>query len=237
MLDILRNNAAAYGINLSDAQLAHFERYVVMLGEWNERVNLVADGSPDVVLRRHVLESLALGSALREREVLRPDSRVIDVGSGAGFPGLAIKVAWPTVRLTLLEATAKKTAFLSAVTEALAVPNVDVLTGRAEELGHDRSLREAFDLVLARALAPLPALLELTLGFARVGGRVVAPKGSRVEQELAAAEHAADVLHAKLFAVPFEVPGPAQRLVVAVKQAPTPDAYPRRPGVPSKSPL
>ena len=173
MLDIVRSEAARYGINLHDAQLLQFERYVRLLAEWNQRVNLVADAAPDVVQRRHIAESLALGAALREREVLRPDSRIIDVGAGAGFPGLPIKIAWPTVRLTLLEATAKKTAFLQSAVEALQLDDAAVLTGRAEDLGHDASLRASFDLVLARAVAPLPALLELTLPFARVGGRVV----------------------------------------------------------------
>lgn len=237
MLDIVRSEAARYGINLHDAQLLQFERYVRLLAEWNQRVNLVADAAPDVVQRRHIVESLALGAALREREVLRPDSRIIDVGAGAGFPGLPIKIAWPTVRLTLLEATAKKTAFLQSAVEALQLDDTAVLTGRAEDLGHDASLRASFDLVLARAVAPLPALLELTLPFARVGGRVVTPKGSRVDEQVAASRHALATLGARVFVVPFDVPGPAQKLVVAVKSAPTPGRFPRRAGTPVRSPL
>lgn len=237
MLDIVRSEAARYGINLHDAQLLQFERYVRLLAEWNQRVNLVADAAPDVVQRRHIVESLALGAALREREVLRPDSRIIDVGAGAGFPGLPIKIAWPTVRLTLLEATAKKTAFLQSAVEALQLDDTAVLTGRAEDLGHDASLRASFDLVLARAVAPLPALLELTLPFARVGGRVVTPKGSRVDEQVAASRHALATLGARVFVVPFDVPGPPQKLVVAVKSAPTPGRFPRRAGTPVRSPL
>lgn len=237
MLDIVRSEAARYGINLHDAQLLQFERYVRLLAEWNQRVNLVADAAPDVVRRRHIVESLALGAALREREVLRPDSRIIDVGAGAGFPGLPIKIAWPTVRLTLLEATAKKTAFLQSAVEALQLDDAAVLTGRAEDLGHDASLRASFDLVLARAVAPLPALLELTLPFARVGGRVVTPKGSRVDEQVAASRRALATLGARVFVVPFDVPGPPQKLVVAVKSAPTPGRFPRRAGTPVRSPL
>jgi len=236
-MDILRAEAPSYGVHLTDAQIARFERYLMLLSEWNERINLVADASPDIVQRRHVLESLALGTALREREVLRPDSRVIDVGAGAGFPGVALKIAWPSIHLTLLEATAKKTAFLSAVVEALSLDDTPVLTARAEEAARDTNLREAFDLVLARAVAPLPALLELTLPFARVGGRVATPKGSRASEEVARAKNALSVLHAKLFTLPLNVPGPPQTLVVALKQASTPPEYPRRPGVPGKSPL
>jgi 16S rRNA (guanine527-N7)-methyltransferase len=112
-----------------------------------------------------------------------------------------------------------------------------VLTGRAEALAHDPALRERFDIVVARAVASLPALLELTLPFARVGGRVVTPKGSRAQEEIAAASNALRILHARIFAVPLAVPGPPQTLVAAVKDATTPAEYPRREGVPAKSPL
>jgi 16S rRNA (guanine527-N7)-methyltransferase len=237
MLDILRSEAPRYGVTLNDTQLSLFERYVLLLAEWNQRVNLVSDATPETVQRRHVLESLALGAALRQREVLRPDARIIDIGAGAGFPGVPIKIAWPSVHLTLLEATAKKTAFLSALVSELALSDTVVLTGRAEDLAHDAQLRGSFDLVLARAVAALPALLELTLPFARIGGRVVTPKGARVDDEVAASANAAAALGARLFVVPFDVPGPPQKLVVAVKQSATPGEFPRRPGVPSKSPL
>jgi 16S rRNA (guanine527-N7)-methyltransferase len=231
MLEILREEAPRFGINLTDVQLSQFERYATLLAEWNQQINLVSNADIQLVQRRHFIESLALGAALREREVLRPDSRVIDVGAGAGFPGIPIKLAWPSIHLTLLEATAKRARFLDAVVQALALESTDVRTGRAEDLGRDDQLREKFDLVLARAVAPLPTLLELTLPFARVGGRVVMPKGSSLEGELEASRHAADILHAKLVVVPLEVPGPPQKLVVAVKQAATPDAYPRRTGL------
>jgi 16S rRNA (guanine527-N7)-methyltransferase len=121
--------------------------------------------------------------------------------------------------------------------EALEMPDAVVLTGRAETLAHDPTLRERFDLVVARAVAPLPALLELTLPYARVGGRVVTPKGSRAAEELAAARDALQVLGGRAFSFPFQVPGPPQTLVAVVKQRPTPPEYPRRPGIPAKRPL
>src|SRR6266852_5221906 len=102
-------------------QLDQFGRYLSLLTDWSQRANLVGNASPDVVVRRHILESIALGAALREREILRPDARVIDIGAGAGFPGLVIKVVWPSVDMTLLDATAKKTAFLEAVVSDLAL--------------------------------------------------------------------------------------------------------------------
>jgi 16S rRNA (guanine527-N7)-methyltransferase len=237
MLDVLRAGVQTHGVKLQELQLRQFQLYLDLLAEWAPRVNLVADVDPELVQRRHFVEAIALGAALREREVLRPDSSVIDVGAGAGFPGVPMKIVWPSIQLTLLEATAKKTAFLSALVEALGFGDTPVLTGRAEQLAHDPGLRQRFDLVVARAVAPLPALLEMTLPFARVGGRVATPKGSRAQAEVAASANALRTLGARIFTMPLVVPGPPQTLIVALKQRPTPDEYPRRDGVPAKSPL
>jgi 16S rRNA (guanine527-N7)-methyltransferase len=230
--------AARYGVHLSEAQLVQFEAYQSLLAEWNQRINLVGDASPTIVRDRHFIESVALGSTLRQREALRPDSRVVDVGAGAGFPGVVLKIVWSQIQLTLIEATSKKAAFLEALVVDLGFGDrVSVLADRAETLAHDPDLREQFDLVVARAVAPLPALLELTLPFARVGGRLATPKGERAQAEMAASGHAASELGGRLVSMPLEVPGPSQTLVVAIKQRPTPASYPRRPGVPAKSPL
>ena len=237
MLAALSRDSEAHGVRLTPAQLEQFETYLRLLMEWSGRVNLVGDTAPDVVRQRHFVESLALGAALREREILRPDSRVLDLGAGAGFPGVVLKIAWPGIRLTLLEATAKKAAFLSALVEALGFKETPVLPGRAETLGHDPTLRGEFDLVVARAVAPLPVLLELALPFARVGGRLVTPKGSRAGDEIAAAGHALAVLGGKVYTTPLLVAGPAQTLVAVVKERETPAEYPRRPGMPAKAPL
>jgi 16S rRNA (guanine527-N7)-methyltransferase len=237
MLDLLSSGALAHGVKLDGPRLRRFERYLDLLREWAPRVNLVADAAPDIVQRRHFVEAIALGAALRERELLRPDSLVLDVGAGAGFPGVPMKIVWPSIQLTLLEATAKKAAFLSALVAALELDDTPVFTGRAEALGHDPSLRGRFDLVLARAVAPLPALLELTLPFARLGGRVATPKGSRAAAEIEASANALRVLGARAFSMPLPVAGPAQTLIVALKLRPTPDDYPRRDGVPAKAPL
>ncbi len=237
MISALSRESEAYGTHLSPAQLAQFETYLALLAEWSRRMNLVGNADPKVVEQRHFLESIALGAALREREILRPGSSVLDVGAGAGFPGVVLKIVWPGIRLTLLEATAKKAAFLAALVEALGFDETPVLAGRAETLGHRDDLRGRFDLVVARAVAPLPVLLELTLPFARAGGRVVTPKGSRVDKELATAARALEVLGGKAFTAPLRVPGPPQTLVVVVKQAETPAAYPRRPGQPATAPL
>jgi 16S rRNA (guanine527-N7)-methyltransferase len=236
MLKRLADDARAYGVKLDSDAIERFERYLTVLTDWSQRMNLVGDASPDVVERRHFGESLALGAALREREVLRPGSDVLDVGAGAGFPGVPLKIAWPAIRLTLLEATAKKAAFLEALRDALGL-EFDVVTGRAETLAHEEALRGRFDLVLARAVAALPELLELTLPFARPGGRVVTVKGSRVEAEVAAAAGAAATLGGRIFTMQLRVEGPDQSIVAVVKTGETPPEYPRAPGVPHKRPL
>jgi 16S rRNA (guanine527-N7)-methyltransferase len=237
MMDTLVTEAVRYGVRLDAEQSACFERYLALLQDWSTRVNLVGDADAAVVARRHFLESIALGAAMREREIMRPDSTVLDLGAGAGFPGLPMKIAWPSITLTMVDATAKKTAFLQAVVNELSLTGVRVLTGRAESLAHDPSLRETFDLVVARAVAPLPALLELALPFVRVGGRIVTPKGSRADEEVAQSRNALDVLGGRAFVVPFDVPGPEQRIVAIAKARLTPPEYPRRDGVPERSPL
>ena len=237
MLDLLIRDARARGVSLSEAQIGQFERYLALLTAWSERLNLVGNPDPAIIERRHFAESLALGAALRERQLLRGREDVLDVGAGAGFPGVPIRIAWPGLRLTLAEETAKKTAFLSALVAELRLDDVAVLTGRAETLAHDAALRERFDLVLARAVAPLSVLLELTLPFARLGGHVAAPKGSRADEEVAASSRALAALGGEVHSVPLEVAGPPQTLVVIVKRRSTPDAYPRRPGLPKKAPL
>lgn len=237
MLETLAREASVYGIKLTTEQFAQFARYLDVLTEWSSRLNLVSNADPQIIQRRHFAESIAFGAALREREILRPGLRVLDLGSGAGFPGLPIKIVWPGVEISLLEATAKKAAFLRAAAGAIGLAEETVVSGRAETLAHDPSLRESFDLVLARAVAPLPVLLELALPFAQVRGRVATLKGSRAHDEIAASESAAKALAARLFSSPMNIPGPPQRLIVALKERPTPPAYPRRPGIPTKTPL
>ena len=235
--EMLKQGSLSYGVRLRDEHTEKFERYLNLLTDWSGRANLVGDATPEVVVHRHILESIALGAALREREILKPASSVLDVGAGAGFPGIVLKIVWPQITLTLLEATAKKTAFLDAVVAELGLPDVAVRTGRAETLAHEPELRGAFDIVIARAVAALPALVELTLPFARIGGRVIAPKGSRADEEVTAAANALTVLGGEAFVVPFNVPGPPQKLIAVLKRRETPGAYPRRPGVPARNPL
>jgi 16S rRNA (guanine527-N7)-methyltransferase len=237
VLEELAQQAHHYGVSLSADQLEQFTTYASLLREWNIRTRLVSDASEAVVARRHFTESIALGCALRRRGLTKDGTSLLDIGSGAGFPGAVIALVWPGVEVTLLEATAKKAAFLIALVERLPLANAHVVSGRAEDLGRQGSLREAFDVVTARAVAPVPTLLELALPFLRLGGWLASPKGTRAEDELESAARALELLGGEANVAEFEVPGPRQSLVLVRKVRPTPDAYPRRAGMPGKSPL
>ena len=234
----LREEAAQLGIDLSDPQLRLFRRYYEELVRWRSRVNLTSVTDAEGVRRRHFRDSLSV--ALAFPGPVGEGTRLLDVGSGAGFPGLPLKIAFPRLGTTLIEATAKKTAFLGHLVDALGLAGVEVLTGRAETLGREDGLREAFDLVAARAVAGLPALAELTLPFCRLGGLVIAQKGSAVQEEAAGAGRAIEAMGGVLReVVPVPASGRHERrtLVVLEKVAPTPERYPRRPGIPVKRPL
>ena len=235
--DLLATGAKALGIRLSETQTSRFVRYYDELARGNERVNLTSITEWEAVQSRHFLDSLSAALALSPQ--MLQSSSFIDVGSGGGFPGLPLKLAFPGMRGTLLEATAKKTAFLAHLSETLELEDISVRTGRAETLAHEAEMREAFDMALARAVGEVATLAELTLPFVRVGGIVVMHKKADIADELEQAQGAIETLGGRLREVlPVTLPGLDERaLVVLEKQHPTPERYPRRPGMPAKRPL
>ncbi len=241
-MKLLSKGAHCLGLTLSPRCLKAFQTYYEELIAWNERFNLTAITDYEQVQIRHFLDSL---SCLLSDESLptflsRRSTRVIDVGAGAGFPGVPLKIMYPQFRLTLLEATGKKTTFLDHVIRKLELKEVTVVKARAEELGHDGRHRERYDVALARAVAELPILVEYALPFCRRGGILVAQKGVEAQAEVTAAQRALAILGGRLRRiVTVELPGLAhpRSLVVIEKVALTPEKYPRRPGVPGKRPL
>ena len=236
--DALRNGAAALGVPLTDAQIRQFQRYHAELTAWNRRANLTAITDWNAAVTLHFLDSLSVAAAIPDETLAA--GALLDVGSGGGFPGIPLRIAYPALRLTLLDATAKKTAFLSHICRALALPGVSVLTGRAETLARDPDLRERFDAVAARAVAETAALAELTLPFVRVGGVALLQKKADIQDELARAQNAVAALGGSLkAATPVSLPNLNEpRAIVALeKTSPTPPQYPRRPGIPAKRPL
>ena len=239
-MHLLAQGAAELGLALDDGKLAQFESYYQTLVEWNSRMNLTAIVGYEEVQVKHFLDSLTLLPALGG--TLPDKTRVVDIGAGAGLPGIPLKLVQPGLPLTLLEATRKKTQFLQHAVGLLNLPGVDVLTGRAEELAHRPQLRRGFDLALARGLARLPTLLEYCLPFLRRGGVIAAWKhgGPGLKAELDSASEAMYVLGGRVRSIyPVKIEGLTDNRVVVVieKTRETPEEYPRRPGVPRKQPL
>lgn len=236
MKALARNAQLLFGIQLSNAQLAQLKRYEEELLDWNTRMSLTAIREPEQIRVKHFLDSLSCACVLQER----PFERVIDVGTGAGFPGLPLKILYPHMRLTLVESVGKKVRFCRHIVKVLGLQGVEVVQDRAEILGQDRNHRQQYDWALARAVAILPVLSEYLLPFAKVGGGILAMKGASGPAEAQAAEQAIQILGGHLRKLtPVELPGVAEErfLVVVDKIAATPQDYPRRVGVPAKTPL
>ncbi len=237
-LGLLTAGCRAIGVELSQHQEEQFARYSRFLREANTRVNLTSITEPDAVETLHFLDSLTVVAALPE-STLR-GGRVLDVGSGAGLPGVALKIAFPGIRLDLLEATGKKVAFLRDLLAHLDLPDVMVQHGRAEDLAHDPSLRGAFDAVVARGVAKMAALAELTLPYLRVGGVLAAHKKDNMGPELLVAAKAVRLLGGAAPELrPVSAPGLEDNRALAVveKVAATPKGYPRQAGMPIKRPI
>jgi 16S rRNA (guanine527-N7)-methyltransferase len=229
------------GVSLDAEALTRFARYRNLLLERSSQFNLTAIREPEEIERRLFLDAIAMvpeldrltgsGSQRTSRSL-----RLIDVGAGAGFPGLALKIVRPNLEVTLVDATAKKVMFLNEVIAALELDLVRAVQGRAEELGRHSAYRARFDLATARAVATLPVLLEYVIPFLTIGGTALLPKGLEIAEELRLGRRAAAILGAEIVSA-VALPFGTTRLVVARKVSPTAAAYPRRVGVPSRDPL
>jgi 16S rRNA (guanine527-N7)-methyltransferase len=236
----LIEGAGKLGIEFNARQVGQFELYYQELIEWNKKINLTAITDYSSVQVKHFLDSLTITLAWPKEEVERPDFNIIDIGTGAGFPGVPLKILFPQPRLVLIEPTIKKIAFLHHIIRKLELENVEVLDSRAEEAAHLPLYREQFALVLSRAVALLPTLVELTLPFCQIGGRFIAQKKGEVEQEISRAGKAIAVLGGKLDRIKkieLDEFDDARCLVIIGKIYPTPNKYPRRPGLPKRRPI
>jgi 16S rRNA (guanine527-N7)-methyltransferase len=224
------------GLSLSARQIDAFAWYLDELLRRNAQQNLTAVVDPLGIAVKHFLDSLTLVPLLGPAA----SGRMVDVGAGAGFPGLPVRIVCSGLRLVLVEATGKKAEFCRSVAAGLALKGVDVLHARAEEIGRDPQHRQTYDVATARAVAALPVLLEYLLPLVRVGGRVLAQKGENAAAEAHQSQRALELLGGRLRQLHVvELPGVAElRYIVEVeKTAATPEAYPRRPGIPAKRPL
>jgi 16S rRNA (guanine527-N7)-methyltransferase len=223
-------------LRLSAAQLAALETYEAELIIWNQQMNLTAIDQPEKIRSKHFLDSMTCVLVMRDTPVVR----VIDVGSGAGFPGLPLKIIYPSMHLTVVESVAKKASFCQHIVETLGLNGVEVLHERAEVIGKKEQHRQNYDWALARAVAVMPVLMEYLLPLVRLGGYALAMKGENAPAEAHQAEHAIQVLGGHLRQlVPVTLPSVEDEryLVVVDKVAATPEKYPRRVGIPVKRPL
>ena len=234
-MEMLIAGAKRLGFDLSSEQVDSFQLYYEELVHWNMRMSLTAIVDYEGVQLKHFLDSLTVALCLDDIT-----GKLLDVGTGAGFPGVPLKLLLPGISLWLLDSTGKKASFLNHLVDGLGLEGVEVLTGRAEELAHDGRYREIFDLVLSRGVAKLDTLAELALPFCTPGGTFIAQKKGEINEEVETAGRAIDILGGCLREirwVELEELGEGRALVVIDKCSSTPQRYPRRPGIPQKRPL
>lgn len=223
------------GLVLSETQIEQFLTYREELLDWNTRMNLTAITNPEEVLEKHFLDSLSLLMVYD-----RPATHLLDIGAGAGFPGLPLKIVRPQWQVMLIEATGKKVSFLQHIIETLQLENVVAVQGRAEELAHKPDYRASFDVVTARAVAALPMLLEYAAPYCRIGGQIILLKKGEIAEELKQGKRAAKQVGASFKSdIVVNLPGldDGRRLLVWEQQKSCPLQFPRSGSIMAKKPL
>ena len=239
IMERLNSGATKLGLHLNPGQLDQFYIYYQELLDWNRRLNLTSITDYENVQIKHFLDSLTVTLAWQQ-PISSMDFRLIDVGTGAGLPGIPLKILWPDIRLVLLDSTAKKAVFLHHLKQKLGLDGVEIVVGRAEGVAYDTQYREKFDVVLSRAVAPLPTLVELTLPFCTIGGSFIAQKKGAIDPEISRASQAISLLGGNLREVKrvdLQEFTDERWLVIIDKVSPTSEQYPRRSGTPLKRPL
>ena len=234
--ETLKKSADEYGCNLTDEQIKAYTLYYELLIDWNERMNLTAITEPEQVAVKHMIDSLSCW----QEDIFKKGASVIDVGTGAGFPGLPLKIFRDDIDLTLLDSLKKRVNFLQEVINALQLKNAAAIHSRAEEGARNKLYREGFDIAVSRAVARLPVLCEYCLPFVKVGGYFVALKGMQYKEEEDEAKKAVFLLGGRIErVVPVKLPGiDDSRAVIYIKKVQkTPSQYPRKAGTPEKNPL
>ncbi len=218
---------------MDDNKISQFERYYEMLIEKNKVMNLTAITDRNEVILKHFIDSVAL---LKYHKL--SDERMIDVGTGAGFPGIPLKIICPGLKVTLFDSLNKRVGFLNEVIEELGLKGIEAVHGRAEEGGRDKNLREAYDIAVSRAVANMAVLSEYCLPFVKIGGWFIPYKSYDIEQELADGKKAVSVLGGKIDRVEkLEIEGNGRSFIFIKKERSTPKAYPRKAGTAKRQPI
>ncbi len=235
MINLQQLSKESIGFSLSKEQQEALFIYEKLLQEWNQKFNLTAITDPDAIRLKHFYDSLTCLKVIKDE-----NASIIDIGCGAGFPGIPLKIALPKIKLVLVDSVRKKTDFCAEVVDKLGLDNVTILHARAEDIGKDAAYREKFDWAVARAVAALPVLAEYLLPLVHQGGHLLAQKGANITEELSQAKSALAILGGEISHVmEFELPisGEKRSFVKIKKIRSTPEKYPRKAGLPAKKPL
>ena len=232
--ELMKENLKELNVDLTDLQLEQFYNYMSILIEWNKFMNLTGITDPEEVITKHFIDSLTV------LDKIDKNATIIDVGTGAGFPGIPVKIAFPETKVVLLDSLNKRIKFLNEVIEKLELKDIETIHGRAEECGRNKSYREKYDIAIARAVAPLNVLLEYLMPFVKVNGKCLCMKGSSSEEEIKNSKNAVKVLGGEIIKTEeFYIPNTdiKRRIVQVNKIKETSNKYPRKAGTPSKEPL
>jgi 16S rRNA (guanine527-N7)-methyltransferase len=236
MEQLVRDAQALLNVHITRRQLTALSTYEKELLEWNQKFNLTAIRDPESIRTKHFLDSFSCVLAWKTS----PPNQLIDVGTGAGFPGIPLKILYPHLKLTLVESVGKKAMFCQHMVHVLGMENVEVIRARAEDLGQNKHHREKYDWAVARAVANLKVLSEYLIPLVKIGGAMLAQKGENGPAEAQSAEESMQILGGKLKQlIPVHLPSVAEDryLIIVEKVAATPPNYPRKPGIPMKQPL
>ena len=230
----MKENEKYFDFHFSVEQLEQFFAYMNLLIEWNEKMNLTAIVEPNEIILKHFIDSITI---LKE---INNNSKIIDVGTGAGFPGVPLSIMNPTLKITLADSLNKRLIFLQEVVNQLGLKNIEIIHARAEELGKNKKYRENFDAATSRAVANLSTLSEYLIPLVKVGGKIISMKAGGAQEEIEAAKKAIKILGGKIEGIEeFKLPKTEiERTIILIKtEEHTPNKYPRKAGVPSKEPI
>ena len=230
----LLNQAKKIEIELNEEQINMFYKYMELLLEWNKNINLTAITETKDIISKHFIDSLTI------MKYIKNNQDIIDVGTGAGFPGLPLKIANPTLKIVLLDSLNKRVNFLNEVINQNNLKNIKTIHNRIEQTAREKQYREKFDIVTSRAVANLAVLAEYMLPFTKIGGKCICMKGAEIEEELENSKNAIKLLGGKIIKIDsFELPKDniKRNIIIIEKEKNTPNKYPRKPGTPKKEPL
>ena len=230
----MREKSMVLGIDFYVEQLDKFYKYMELLIEWNQKINLTAIIEPEEIILKHFIDSITI------LKYIEKDAKIVDVGTGAGFPGIPVSIMRPDLKITLVDSLNKRLIFLQEVIKELNLENIEIIHSRAEEFGQNKKYRESFDIATSRAVANLSTLSEYLIPLVKIGGKVISMKAADANNEINDAKNAIEILGGKINKIDeFNLPNSdiGRTIILINKEKSTPNKYPRKPGTPSKEPI